>query len=274
MFLIAAWDFTHRSAGLRALFRLCHHLNNAGYPSALIHHRPGRIITEFPPWNVFGYEGPVNDTIVVYPEVVSGNPYGGHRVVRWVLNDPGALGGDTRYADDELVFVYDPRKRGAVNRAVSRPIGPERVLWVSVVDPAVIHADPTIPRRFDCTYVGKGRAASERFPLPAAPNLHRLEDLTPTAAALGDTLRKTRTLYSYDHYSNVLREAALCGCEVRTLDADGQWHDPRRCDCPSNIIWDPNLEANYAAAFHDHRVVEPFIEQLAARWPLPAPRMD
>ena len=33
-------------------------------------------------------------------------------------------------------------------------------------------------------------------------------------ASLGDVLRRTRTLYSYDHKSTILKEAVICGCRV------------------------------------------------------------
>ena len=69
----------------------------------------------------------------------------------------------------------------------------------------------------------------------------RLEDITPSMAALGDVLRRARTLYSYDHYSNLLREAVISGCEVRTISEDGHWHDPRTCSCASNIYWYPRM---------------------------------
>ena len=97
VFLIAAPDFTHRSAGVRALYRLCHHLNASGYPAAMVP-MPGHELRTRCEWRAPRHDGPIGDAIVVYPEVVSGNPFGAQKVVRWALNNPGLLGGDTSYA--------------------------------------------------------------------------------------------------------------------------------------------------------------------------------
>jgi hypothetical protein len=269
-FLIVTPTFSHRSAGVRALFRLCHHLNRSGYPAAVIP-RPGHPIVDYPRWDVFGYQGPIDDAVVIYPEIVSGNPYQAERVVRWVLNDPGLLGGDTRYAETEVVFAYDPQKLGVVNSAVSRPIGPRRVLWVGVVDPDIIYPDPTVIKDIDCSFENKGRHLRSQFPLAPSLNVNRLEELTPDGRSLGDVLRRTRTLYSYDHYSNVLREAAICGCQVRAIDRNGVWHDPEHCNCPLNCLWAPEFRKTYRAQFHDSSVVKGFVAQLPPSWSLPAP---
>lgn len=266
-FLIWAPPYTHTSSGIRALYRLCHHLNVCGYPSAVFA-EPG---WPLPDWNCFLHDGPVGDSILVYPEIVSGNPCGAGRVVRWALNTPGLLGGDSTYPDDEMVFLYDPQKLPDVQRAVSEPIGAERVLWMGLVDPAHIYPDPSVPKTLDCSFIYKGERLSERIPLPEGLEIQRLESLTPSMAALGDTLRRTRTLYSYDHYSNVLREAVICGCEVRVVDQHGTWHDPRTCDCALNIIWDPDLLATYAEKFHSNAFVAGFIRELRRRWDVPPP---
>ena len=266
-FLIWAPDYTHRSSGIRALYRLCHHLNCCGYPSAVI--AAGKAKPEG--WNAPRWSGAVGDSIVVYPEVVQGNPLRARRVVRWVLNDPGLLGGDTRYDDDEMVFVYDPAKLEVASRATRVPLGESRVLWTGLVDPRFIYADASVPKTLNCTFTHKGRKLSERFPLPDGVQAIALESVTPTMSALGDVLRRTRTLYSYDHYSNVLREAHISGCDILVVGSDGNWHDPRRCDCALNILWHDDIRETYAHRFNDHGFVEPFIRELSTRWSVPNP---
>ncbi len=217
-------------------------------------------------WNTPHYRGPIGDAVVVYPEVVSGNPLKARRVVRWVLNNPGLIGGDKRYADDEMVFVYDRQRLEVASRATAAPLGPERVLWMGLVDPRHIYADPSVPRTMDCSFTHKGRALRDRLPLPTGVRAEALEDMTPTFAALGDVLRRTRTLYSYDHYSNVLREAAICGCDVRVVGEDGVWHDPRTCHCATNIVWHDDFQETYAERFHDSSFVTGFVSELRTRW--------
>ena len=47
-----------------------------------------------------------DDTVVIYPEGPPGRPIGGKYVVRWILNTPGVIWGDGKYADDELIFLW------------------------------------------------------------------------------------------------------------------------------------------------------------------------
>jgi hypothetical protein len=265
-FLIWAPPYTHRSSGIRALYRLCHHLNRRGYPSAMIAPRGVRTW-----WDTPFHRGPVGDSIVVYPEIVPGNPLAARKVVRWALNDPGLLGGDRTYSNEEMVFVYDRQRLEVVSRAAGHALSDRRVLRPGLVDPAHIYPDPAIEKTLDCSFTHKGHALRDRFPLPPESGIVPLEDATRTMAALGDILRRTRTLYSYDHYSNVLREAAISGCAVRVIGEDGVWHDPRTCACPSNIVWDADLGETYAARFHDDSFLAPFIEELQSRWEIPEP---
>ena len=121
-FLIVAPSYTHKSAGVRALYRLCYHLNAAGYFAAIT--PIGRRIKTLPDWPVAVCRGPVKDSIVVYPEVVSGNPLKAEKVVRWTLNTP-----KTFYSDEEMVFAMSPAQRPIVSRYVSKPLGPNRVAF-------------------------------------------------------------------------------------------------------------------------------------------------
>src|SRR5262245_54485190 len=132
-FLIAAPDFTHKSGGVRALYRLCYHLNVAGYPSAMtpissMHWG----IDALPDWPVAVHRGAATDSIVVYPEIAPGNPLKAEKVVRWALNTPGLLGGDIFYRDEEMVFVGSPQQLPTVSKSVSEPLGPERILSVGI----------------------------------------------------------------------------------------------------------------------------------------------
>lgn len=266
VFLISGFPYTHRSSGIRALYRLCHHLNVSGYPTAVIA-EPGETL---PGWNCFLFDGDVSGRVVIYPEVVAGNPLQADKVVRWVLNTPGLLGGDPTYDDSELVFVYDLQRLPEVNLAVSESIGPERELWMGLIDPAVIYRDPHTTRDIDCSFTYKGADLARTIPLPDSGEIHPLESLTTDLSSLGQVLRRTRTLYSYDHYSNLLREAVISGCEVRVPDESGDWHDPRYCSCERNIRWHPDVETAYVEHFHSSDFVTGFIEQVRTRWDLPA----
>jgi hypothetical protein len=288
-FLICAFPYTHRSSGVRALYRLCHHLNQCGFASAILlrkkplwfrvcryiyyflfrHKQPKGKQADIPSsWNVPFHKGAIGDSIIIYPEVVSGNPYRSKKVIRWVLNDPGLLGGDKAYPDSEMIFIYDFQKINIVNQSVSTPLTQERILWLGLIDPDCIYPDPSVPKSIDSSFTHKGHALKKHFPFPSDTSIISLEKITPNMHALGDALRRTRTLYSYDHYSNVLREAAICGCELRVMGENGVWHDPLTCQCPNNIFWSADFKETYATNFHDSSFIHRFIQEVRTRWPI------
>jgi len=259
-FLIVAPSYTHKSAGVRALYRLCYHLNAAGYSAAMT--PIGRRIKTLPDWPVSVCRGPVEDSIVVYPEVVSGNPLKAKKVVRWTLNAP-----KTFYSGEEMVFAMSPAQLPTINGCVSKPLGPNRVLSLGLIDPAHIYPDPSVEKTLDCVFTHKGAAIRARWPLPNEASLQRIEDITPTMASLGDVLRRTRTLYSYDHKSTILKEAVICGCRVLVVHEGGLLIDPEKCGCvEDNVYWGDGLRENYARRYHDSTFVEGFVQEVATRW--------
>ncbi|HML08479.1 MAG TPA: hypothetical protein VK430_10190 [Xanthobacteraceae bacterium] len=267
-FLVVAPSFSHKSGGVRALYRLCYQLNAAGYSAAVT--PMGWRIDAVPDWPVAVHNGPAGDSIVIYPEAVSGNPLQADKVVRWTLNTPGLLGGDAFYPDEEMVFVASPAQLATVSKSVSKPLGPHRVLSVGLIDPAHIYPDPAIEKTLDCIFTHKGEAIRARFPLPNEASLQRIEDITPTMASLGDVLRRTRTLYSYDHKSTILKEAVICGCRVLVVHEDGRLLDPEKCGCvESNVFWEDGLRENYVRKYHDCTFVDAFIRELTMRWHVP-----
>src|ERR1035437_2211619 len=100
-YLIWSYTYSHASSGPKALHRLCHELNLAGQQAAIGYNWPTN-----PEW-IEPHGSMDDDTIAVYPEVVSGNPWGAKRVARWTLNVPGKLGGDKEYDPSEIVFTWD-----------------------------------------------------------------------------------------------------------------------------------------------------------------------
>src|SRR4051794_23881777 len=140
-FLIYAPPFTHRSAGCRALYRLCHLLNRSGTTARMIAWEPAGS-----EWDAPFLLPDVRDSVVIYPELILGNPLWARKVVRWTLNYPGHLGGDTIYGTNEMVFVYLRDMIPRVSSSTPEPLGPERVLYVPVIDPKYIYPDSSVPK--------------------------------------------------------------------------------------------------------------------------------
>lgn len=88
------------SAGIRALYRLSVELEKRGLSAPILCYKK---TDGYHCINAFTKEMQEND-IVIYPEVVRGNPLGFFRVVRYVLYYPGKLGGDTFLTNMNILF--------------------------------------------------------------------------------------------------------------------------------------------------------------------------
>src|SRR5262245_15925260 len=121
-FIIYAPAFDGTFGGVIVLHLLCHRLNTLGFSSALwpwgkptYRHIPREWTSIRSHVGYYlkarwrGYPGgpfdcsaavhphQVKDAIIVYPEIVSGNPLGAPKVVRWFLHKPGYHTGQINY---------------------------------------------------------------------------------------------------------------------------------------------------------------------------------
>ncbi len=164
--------------------------------------------------------------IVIYPEIVPGNPLSFQNVVRYVLYFPGKLGGDSRYDAYEQIFTFD--KRYYANAPV---------LTINNIDSSLFHVDPSVTKDRDCYFVYKGGKWKE---VDELKNLQQINMQEPASRAeLARLLQRTKTLYSYDHFSLLLDEAVACGCTVKLITQDG-FADYKTSVQPNQGKYDPN----------------------------------
>lgn len=197
-YVIVAPPYQHTSAGIRVLYDLQKWLVLAGYDALVCTLFQGYPIDSF-----------VND-IIIYPEVVTGNPMNAKRIVRYILNRPGKIRGDKVYNCAEILFSY--------NHALA-PYSDGRILEVPAFEP-IFYDDPAFFRDKDVFYVGKGKNLG-LHPKDCIEITRIHPAYPPTRQALADLLRSAKTLYTYDDFSAISREAYLCGCEVIVIDASG-----------------------------------------------------
>jgi hypothetical protein len=121
--------YDDNSGGLIAIYKLAHMLNANGHIAKIWHwtrlHQNevrtinGKVTKEFMiPNNVSQADvdcpytiaeasaDDVLESIVVYPEIIEGNPLGAKKIVRWLLNKPGAINGSNSFGFGDLVFFY------------------------------------------------------------------------------------------------------------------------------------------------------------------------
>jgi O-antigen biosynthesis protein len=207
-YLIWSYDYSHASAGPKALHRLCHELNEAGQEAYI-----GNGYATNPEWNTPNRATPRGgDWCAVYPEVVSGNPWNAPHVARWVLNVPGLLGGDATYDPAEAVFSWSP---------IFLDDAP--ILFLPTIE-TDIYTDRGETREGELFYFGKAGQGDTNGAAPVT--LAMRED----RYALADALNRATLLRSFDAVTGMADIALLCGCPVlmpdgRRLEPDGYRED-------------------------------------------------
>lgn len=148
-----------------------------------------------------------NDDIVVYPEIIRGNPLNAKRVVRYILNAPGKLGGDSEYDEKEILVSYDPILAEKYSKGI----------YLTVPICEEFFYNPGYERTLNCVWVGKGINTQH----PATKNCIEITYKWPAKRQeLAELLKRTKTFYSYDDKTHLLTEAALCGCVVKVIEGD------------------------------------------------------
>jgi hypothetical protein len=167
--------------------------------------------------------------IVIYPEVVSGNPLGSKRVVRWLLHRPGFHSGKIDYGEDDLFFYYqsafnDPKYNKDSDNVL-------RTVWV----------------RNDI-YTQKNHSSRSKtcYTLRKSKERDILHDLTDwvlidglSHEEISKIFNECKYFISYDLYTMYSVYAAMCGCISIVVPIDGL----------SKEAWIPEPERRYGIAY-------------------------
>ena len=207
-YVISTPAYTHKSGGIVALYRL---------QKALILNGCDCICYSWKDDDIAAREI-TEDDIVIYPEVVEGNPIRAKKVVRWLLNVPGGCGpshGD-KFAPTDLIFCYLERFKYP---------GMKGLLFVPILAEGV--TDLGLSRDYDCVWFHKG-SWKPQIPLNAIEiPCHAGKPMTDrfyranSKKDLLEFLQHCKTLYSYDDITALADEAKLSGCDVKLINANG-----------------------------------------------------
>lgn len=217
-YYIVAPPYARTSAGARVMHLLCHSLNRRGQTAYILLHpalpsRAGPVAPDLltpvvtPEVAQSHFERGLTP-IMVYPEVISGNPFNAPCIVRYVLNFPGLLGGDTDYAPEELCFSYS-KVLAETTRA------PDNVLFLPATDTRIFRPAPEGRKRSgSCFYAYKYKAAhgGELFPV-TKDSVEILRDgpAAQTPQEIAALFQRSEVFYCYENTALAL-EAVLCGC--------------------------------------------------------------
>jgi len=203
------------AAGIKVLHYLCHALNQLGCDAWLILHNPNQRkeltnsrldtpVLSNSQSKIHFAQG--RTPIVIYSETIPKNPLKAARVIRYLLNYPGALGGVKSFADDEWLVAYSENIK-------SKSLNCKDVLFLPAVDlnelPEPLEKDPEL----HLMYAGKYRAFVGEPKLPEGVNVIEIYRDGPKRQSREEVLRllsKASSIYVWEN-STIATEAVLMG---------------------------------------------------------------
>jgi hypothetical protein len=141
------------------------------------------------------------DSIVIYPELVMGNPLKARHVVRWLLYKPGVLH-PFDFGREELFFRVGP----ITDLPEITGGAPDLLMWK--INP--IYRNENRPGREGVCYTVRKGKDKPRIPETEAPGVICIDGLSH--AETNEIFNRCNTFYSYDEATMYSQFAAICGC--------------------------------------------------------------
>jgi hypothetical protein len=208
-YLITAPPYNEKSAGQAVMHKFCHELNQLGFESYLVLMTNPNWPKDLPMTNP-RFQTPiapmnnnlVQDSIVVYPEIVTGNPLGAKRVVRYLLNKEAQFGqGVIKKAPTDYVLVYSNLYGTGHCNLLIPHYNFEIFNEFGALD--------LEKRTQSCWYIGKGDKYGEVSPVPGALEITR--SWPADRFELASILKKTKLLFTWDSTTSLITDAIMCG---------------------------------------------------------------
>jgi len=196
-YILVIPSYKHNSAGIRVVHMVGHLLHQMGERVYTITEK----ISEkyYIPFidTQAAVQMAKNSAIVIYPEVVGNNLLGGPRVVRYILNHPGAIGGPKNIPHDGPWVYY------------SAILGPAPHLFIAPIETDLFYYDKSVKKTKKLVCGKKGDTSELKG------DFVQITRLWPeTRKELADLLREGEVLYIYDSLSTITNEAVMCGTPV------------------------------------------------------------
>lgn len=154
----------------------------------------------------------LQNSVIVYPEITSGNPLKSKNVVRWLLNKPGFFNQSAVFGEDELTFFYQHDFRENCDW-----VDPDNMLTLSWVRDDIYFDQGLKDRRGACRLLRKGSFLSSQ----QSPNDDAIIIDGMTHQEKAQIFNKTKYLFCHDAHTMYLYYAALCGCIPIIIPAEG-----------------------------------------------------
>lgn len=262
-FVIVSPRFDDRVGGIVCLYKLCEVLKSNGYEAYLMPFKTSLIVDsnnffksimsflkiqfqfnldlnffknksrfDIDLVNFKDFKKNREDYIVIYPEVVVGNPFLAKNVVRWLLHQPGFHTKFVGYGTGELLVKFN----SAINDFyIYSSFSYEKHL--KVIDyPVDLYLNDKEDRVREgvayCIRKGKNKVL-DKHPVDAI-----LID-GKSHAEIAEIFKKVKTFISYDDYTAYSLFAIVAGCQSVVVPTDGV----------SEEQWYPNVEDRYGIAY-------------------------
>ena len=193
-FTIYAPNYNDKSGGAWVLHFLCDQLNKIGHEAKIFIYEASQIVN--PDFNTpVGY---IEDSVVIYPEIIVNNPLNSTKVVRYLLNKEGAL-------QKRMINWGETDYPLAFSRAYRSDC---ESLFYPNCDLSIFY-DNGSERTQNAFYIGKGYLTGD---CPKLDCFEVTRTFPETKLELAEVFRKSKILFSYDAHSATNTDAALCGC--------------------------------------------------------------
>lgn len=190
-YIIFSPPYTDSSAGVKALHFLCDALRAAGEEASIARMD-------------MSCKTVSDDSIVIYPEIVDGNPLQAKHVVRWLLYYAGCYRGNYRFPETDMVWGYTKR--------IARDYGTNNVLFLPTVNENIFVPPPEgTKRNGSCFYARKYKWI---FNGPLHGTTNQSVEITNPGQSREEIIRLLQTseiFYAYEDTA-LLIESVLCGC--------------------------------------------------------------
>jgi hypothetical protein len=211
--IIASPSYNPSIGGAIVLHKLCHILNNLGYDSYLTSTLKLNGQVEYFHLNEnyntkIATEIDIENDIIIYPEIESGNPYGCKNVVRYILNNyhlPDSAGCvmDTWDKNDYWLYFHNLFYDGI-----------KESNFLHIIDTKLdVFKDYGLERKIDACFTYR-KKSTERNILPIIHSSNSIEiEYNIQDKELVEIFNSCKRFYSYDTETYLSVLAAQCGCE-------------------------------------------------------------
>lgn len=252
--LVYAPGFDSKNGGVVVLHRLVHLINTATEHQAFLvpesynlelrstgfiknlsqkvkHQKKARHYTTKPAWDTPVVTHPtrqeIEQSVVVYPEIVKGNPLLASKVIRWLLHQPGHFSGEIGYGKDELIFKFNSAIKDFTVQGSKTSSHELKVIYYPI---DLYNSDGALPeneRTLICHAIRKGKHKPTVHP----ENSILIDSLSHEEVA--ELFKQAKHFISYDDYTAYSIFATLCGCTSIVVPDEGvsleQWY-PHQSD--------------------------------------------